>query len=70
MDPSTQRLFLFLDEWLWIGLCIYLLHRWVAGMPYEREERVWKWTLMVVVLVGTLMIYGIGYPTLWGWWHP
>lgn len=70
MDPTTQRLFLFADEWLLILLAVYLVHRITAGMHYPEETKWWKVFAAVVLPLGALMVYGLGYPSFFGWWQP
>ena len=70
VSPNIERLFLFLDEWLFIALALYLVHRITAGMHYEREERWWKWAAVIAIPLGALFVYGIAYPMYYGWLRP
>lgn len=77
LDMFQARAFLAVDEWLWVALCLYLLHRWTERMgidnPKDTERRTWKWAFWVVLVVGAVMNYAIGYPAYFGWlsgWGP
>lgn len=67
MSPTTQRLFLFADEWLWIWLCVFLLAQWNTAPP-EAATR-WRRAFVAALVSGAVMVYGISYPMLWGWFR-
>ena len=70
MDVLTARIFVFLDEWCWIILCVYLLHRWVTTLARNYSDgpvssNVMRNAFWTAFLVGAIMIYGIAYPIFW-----
>lgn len=66
MDLTTQRVFIFLDEWLWIWLLVYLQHRWsercgVDG-PKAPERVAWRRSFWVAAVAGVVANYLVAYP--------
>lgn len=72
MTPIVCRIFLFLDEWGYIGLSLFLLQRWIVArrvsltipaMPRDEfTERAWRYAFIVVAVLGAVFVYGIAYP--------
>ncbi len=71
LDAFQARCFVAADEWFWLFLCLYLLHRWTERMGIDQvgstERRTWKWAFWVVFVAGAVMNYAVAYPAYFGW---
>jgi len=75
----VERLFLFLDAWLFLFVALALLFKWIevkvaaVQLKYSLgstvkhdaanfQERAYLIAFLVWLIVGTIFVYGVGYP--------